>query len=881
MPMTGEVFQRLVGWVARRPAAVVGAVVVLAVAAGLFAALTLRPTAGTDTLVGRSSATFQATQRYHQRFGDDAVIVLVRGPLTKLVLTQDIGHVLGLEGCLSGNAPRNVKPLGGPNGPCATFARTKPVQVVYGPGTFINESVKQIGDEFAREQQSTAQQSKQAREAAYKLARSRGWSVARARNAADQAEKLVQLQFTRTVVQLGLRYGLTSLPRLNDPSFVSRLVFDPSKPTGTPKARFAYLFPTKNAALIQVRLKPALSESQRERAIALVRRAVAMPDWRLSNGGSYVVTGAPVVVNDLSKDITHSLVVLLVAALLLMAATLALVFRRRLRLLPLGVALLATALTFGALAIAGAPLTMASIGVLPVLLGLAVDYAIQVQSRVGEEGLEGAAARGVPTIATAAAATAAGFLVLALSPVPMVRDFGLLLVVGIVLALACALTAGVGVLALAEQRRGAAPRRRLHVPAAVVAAVRGAEDLLVDNAVTRRLRSFGARAGRASLAAALRDPRRVLLVAAALAVGGWALDTQAKVETDVQKLVPQNLAALRDLRSLQESTDVGGEIDVVVRGRDLSDPKVISWMSDYQGRLLRRYGYSAKRGCGAATLCPAFSLTDLLRTQGRTPTQEQVRALLDAVPSYFSQAVVTKDRTTATLAFGIRLMPLSRQSEVIDAMRSELRGLPPGVSAELAGLPVIAADANAKVASPVRRFATLLLGLLAVAIVLLVALRDPRRALIPLVPIALATGWSALLLFILRIDLNPMSVTLGALVIAISTEFSVLLAERYRQERIAGHGDAEALRRTYGSTGAAVLASGTTAIAGFAVLAVSDIRMLRDFGWVTVIDLTVSLLGVLVVLPAVLVVAERGVAVLRPSWRRPRLRLPRLRRASA
>ena len=59
-----------------------------------------------------------------------------------------------------------------------------------------------------------------------------------------------------------------------------------------------------------------------------------------------------------------------------------------------------------------------------------------------------------------------------------------------------------------------------------------------------------------------------------------------------------------------------------------------------------------------------------------------------------------------------------------------------------------------------------------------------------------------------------MSVTLGALVIAISTEFSVLLSERYRQEREAGHAPAEALTRTYRSTGAAVLASGATAIAG-------------------------------------------------------------------
>ena len=41
------------------------------------------------------------------------------------------------------------------------------------------------------------------------------------------------------------------------------------------------------------------------------------------------------------------------------------------------------------------------------------------------------------------------------------------------------------------------------------------------------------------------------------------------------------------------------------------------------------------------------------------------------------------------------------------------------------------------------------------------------------------------------------------------------------------------------------------------MLALSDIRMLRDFGLVTLIDLTVSLIGVLVALPAALVIAER------------------------
>jgi predicted RND superfamily exporter protein len=210
-------------------------------------------------------------------------------------------------------------------------------------------------------------------------------------------------------------------------------------------------------------------------------------------------------------------------------------------------------------------------------------------------------------------------------------------------------------------------------------------------------------------------------------------------------------------------------------------------------------------------------------------------------------------------------MSLTEQQRVIDQMRASLHP-PPGVSARLVGLPVLAAKSAAAVSSPLRRVETLLASLAVVALVLLLAFRgDLRRALVPLVPVALASGWSALVLFLVRVPLNPMSVTLGALVIAISTEFGVLLSERHRQERLAGHDTIEALRRAYRRTGAAVAASGVTAIAGFGVLVLSDIRMLRDFGLVTLIDLSVSLLGVLVALPAALALADAGVA------RRPRM----------
>jgi predicted RND superfamily exporter protein len=365
----------------------------------------------------------------------------------------------------------------------------------------------------------------------------------------------------------------------------------------------------------------------------------------------------------------------------------------------------------------------------------------------------------------------------------------------------------------------------------------------------------------------LNRPGRVLALAALLAVLGWVADTQTAVQSDVTKLVPSSMPALRNLNTLEKVTGVSGEIDVTVRAANVATPATVKWMVSYENQLLSHYGYVEEKGCARATLCPALSLPDLFSTGSQTGaganlTQPQITALLAAVPSYFSQAVITPDHREATLAFGIRLMPLSRQERVLNYMSSRLHP-PPGVTAALAGLPVLAAQANASLSSTSHRFLTLITALLAVGLVLLLVLRTFERAVVPMVPIVLATGWSSLILFLIGIPLNPMSATLGTLVIAISTEFSVLLSERYRQERRAGPDLPTALARTYRSTGAAVLASGVTAIAGFGVLIFSNITMLRDFGFVTLVDLSVSLAGVLLVLPAVLALSERGDALQR------------------
>ena len=79
----------------------------------------------------------------------------------------------------------------------------------------------------------------------------------------------------------------------------------------------------------------------------------------------------------------------------------------------------------------GARLTLASIAVLPVLLGLGVDYAIQYQARLEEDGLNRDGALRAADDRDGRARHGRRLPVLLLSPVPMVRGFGLVLMGGV------------------------------------------------------------------------------------------------------------------------------------------------------------------------------------------------------------------------------------------------------------------------------------------------------------------------------------------------------------------------------------------------------------------------------------------------------------------
>ena len=135
-------------------------------------------------------------------------------------------------------------------------------------------------------------------------------------------------QLREYLLAVATRYGITSVPSIDNEEFVATVVFDLSRARGTPKSRLAYLFPNSHSAQIVIRLRPDLSESERHRAIGLIEAAVAETTPRRAcaeagkpapcfalDGGSYVVSGAPAVVDGLARALKDALLVLFAVAL--------------------------------------------------------------------------------------------------------------------------------------------------------------------------------------------------------------------------------------------------------------------------------------------------------------------------------------------------------------------------------------------------------------------------------------------------------------------------------------------------------------------------------------------------------------------------------------
>ena len=143
-------------------------------------------------------------------------------------------------------------------------------------------------------------------------------------------------------------------------------------------------------------------------------------------------------------------------------------------------------------------------------------------------------------------------------------------------------------------------------------------------------------------------------------------------------------------------------------------------------------------------------------------------------------------------------------------------------------------------------------------IVLLLLTRRAVPALVVLTPVVLATLWVVGSMVILSLKWNVLTVMVTALSLGIGIDYAIHMWRRFEAERNRSDDVWEALEETISTTGVAlVLSAGTTAL-GFLVLLFSPMPVVQQFGLVTALTVTFSLILSIIVLPVLLMMAENS-----------------------
>ncbi|WP_142861201.1 efflux RND transporter permease subunit [Salinigranum halophilum] len=598
----------------------------------------------------------------------------------------------------------------------------------------------------------------------------------------------------------------------------------------------------RSSTVVTVVLESGLTQEEQR---PVYEDALDARSWAAFPAGTEVViTGQPAFSAQLSVLIQQSTQQLLGLAVGLMVIALFFLFRGvRLRLLPIVAVFVGVIYTFGAMGYLGIPNSTLTSAVFPILIGLGIDYSVQFHQRYEEElerappseALPAALAGIGPAVLVAMLAAALGFGAtwVATLGVPAFEWFAQTSILGVMLSFMTGIFLLTPVLTLWVRWRYDAEST---TPRPAV----DDDDELSDVArfLGRGARFFAS------------HPALILAIAGLLTVGGFYAGESLGTLADFEEFFPQDLPAYVNLQQFRAVSGGGdaARYDIIVSGTDLRDPETLRWMERFS---------AAAAGSGQIVAVESPATVVAGANGGEIPaTEAGVERALDRVPPERRQQFYTDGYAHIVVIAESDITP----RETLSLIRSiesalELSQPPAGVEADLTGTAVISTPSV--IDQIESRDQITGYGVLAVFVLLLLYYRDPVKALAPLIPMLFVVGWQNIYMAAFDIRVSPLGASLGALSVGIGAEYTVIVMERYFEEKRRGADPLDAIETAGARVGKAITISGMTTVFGFSALTLSPFPIIGDFGYLTVGVIFLTLVAAITTLPPVLVVLDQ------------------------
>lgn len=586
---------------------------------------------------------------------------------------------------------------------------------------------------------------------------------------------------------------------------------------------FHEVLPNDESALMVLKLEGNLTDVEKDQIVETVMEAVEKEEY---SNLTVTVSGKPVLDSALRSEMKSNMARMVGFAVVIMMGVLVLVFKVEWRALSLAIILISVLATLGFMGYLSIPVTMVSMAVFPILIGLGIDYSIQFHNRFEEEGsVETTLKHMGKAVFIAVAATVLGFASLYISPVPMIRDFGKMLTVGVIISFIGSVVVLMPVLYLRNKNRSGAMEKNIKE--------KGKEGVL-DRFLKRTTELV------------LRASVPVLLLAALLAASGYYLDQKIGVESNIETFMPQEMEALEDIKTLRQVVGSTDQIALYMVSEDFMTEEAVAFLQETEEKLLSKYPDEIVSVGSLDTLISNFQDPEVM-------SHKEYASQVEKLPQMQREMFLSEDRTKGLLLLNTVSMSAEDLQIFTENLAEDIADAPYDIYVTGKG----AVDVEMVKGLTSGRMEMTLLGLGLVFLALLLVYRNIMKAFIPMIPVLVIIGISSGLMYYLGIQYTPITATIGALVLGMGVEMTIMLTERYLEERLMGKGKKEAMIHGVSTIGKAIVASGLTTVGGFSVLMLSDFVILKDFGLMTVINISLALLSTLVVLPPVLVLFDR------------------------
>ena len=541
----------------------------------------------------------------------------------------------------------------------------------------------------------------------------------------------------------------------------------------------------------------------------------------------------------------------------------------------------------GYLDIIGAPNQVSQIAPI-ILIGLGVDYAIHFTSRYREEIGSGNSITGSTSstlksvgiaLTLATLATIVGFLTNIVSPLPELKDFGILVSTGIFFAFFLVMTFVPAIRTLLDKR----------------AETKG-------NISTEAFSSSGESVLNKIAASSGIIPKRLKLVALALlvAISGYGYFSFTNLETifEFTDFLPEDDPVVQTLDLLTEEFGGGfGETTaVLIEGENLATPEIhnaliesINNLSDKENIVVYAGNVAAESVIGtvgqllapqgaAPGAPPAMPDMELLGTLGsfgvdlmsgsqgidalRVKDSGDVQGLYEYLVStdpeaflaslYFNEeSTVTAQQVRITTSAG-SLGAAQLRDDIYDAF-TPLSSL--GVSIAATNDAIVTQSVSDLISES--QFQSLIFAILAsmtfLILYYLIDIRKPFLGVITILPVVAIVMGTYLGMYFLDIPLNPVTSTLSGLAIGIGVPFVIHVTNRFRETLLTAPNPVDAVKTTLKTTGGSLFGSAFTTMAGFGILMTSSLKPFQQMGQVVVVALGFALVASILILPTLLV----------------------------